>query len=135
MLPVAALGEIEGWPSIRQIARLRRQRAVKRKGAWATENETAWLITSLSSAQASPKALLAFNRNHWAIENNLHRNKDVTLDEDRATSRKDNAPRNIFSLKSVVITICKTLDLSPTLALEAFQDNKNAAIKLFSQFY
>ena len=97
MLPVEAIGKIKGWPSIRQIARVQRQRAVKRKGAWVAENETAWLITSLSAARASPQDLLAFNRSHWAIENNLHRNKDVTLDEDRATNRKDNAPRNIPS--------------------------------------
>ena len=93
VLPAAALGPLlEEWPSVRQIARVTRKREVKRKGVWVATDETAWLITSLSSAQTSAAALLAFNRNHWSIENQLHRNKDVTLDEDKATNRKDNAP-------------------------------------------
>jgi hypothetical protein len=45
-------------------------------------NGTAWLITSLTATEASPKALLSYNRDHGRIENNLHRNKDVTLGED-----------------------------------------------------
>lgn len=137
MLPAAALGPLlKDWPSIQQIARVSRKREIKRKGVWVKTDETAWLIISMSAMQASPAALLAFNRGHWSIENNLHRNKDVTLDEDKATNRKDNAPRNIFSLKALVITLCKILDLSPTLALETFQDDKNAAIALFGRkFY
>ena len=137
VLPAAALGPLlEEWPSVRQIARVTRKREVKRKGVWVATDETAWLITSLSSAQTSAAALLAFNRNHWSIENQLHRNKDVTLDEDKATNRKDNAPRNIFSLKAFVVTLCAKLGLSPTLALETFQDDKNAAIALFGRrFY
>jgi predicted transposase YbfD/YdcC len=65
-----------------------RRREVKRKGQWVSETETAWLITSLTATAASPHALLIYNRDHWRIENNLHRNKDVTLGEDAYTSRQ-----------------------------------------------
>jgi len=75
------------------------------------ENETAWLITSLSADEALPQALLGYNRQHWRIENNLHRNKDVTLGEDGYTNRKDHAPRNIFSLNNLALFVFKTSGL------------------------
>jgi len=82
--------------------------------------ETAWLITSLSAQQASPEVLLGYNRQHWRIENNLHRNKDVALGEDRYTNRKDNAPRNIFSLNNLVLCLFKKSGLTPKKAIEVF---------------
>lgn len=51
--------------------------------------------------EASPQALLTYNRDPWRIENNLHRNKDVTLSEDAYTNCKDQAPRNIFTLNAL----------------------------------
>lgn len=129
MLPVAALGPCRHeWPSVRQIAKIERVRQIKKKGKWVVEHETAWLITSLSADEASPQALLGYNRQHWRIENNLHRNKDVTLGEDGVTNRKDHAPRNIFSLNNLVLWLFKTTGLTPKKALESFQDDKNRAI-------
>jgi hypothetical protein len=110
------------------IAKLERTRAFTKKGKHVIENETAWLITSLSADAASPQDLLGFNRQHWRIENNLHRNKDVILGEDGYTNRKDHAPRNVFSLNNLVLFICKTYGLTPKKAIECFQDNKNPAI-------
>ena len=43
----------------------------------------------------------------------MHRNKDVILGEDGYTNRNDNAPANIFSLTSFVLTILKTVSSSP----------------------
>ena len=120
------------WPSVRQIARVDRTREFTKKGKRVIENETAWLITSLSADEASPQALLSYNRQHWRIENNLHRNKDVALGEDGYTNRKDHAPRNIFSLNNLVLFIFKTSGLTPRKAIESFQDDKNRAVRLFS---
>jgi hypothetical protein len=39
-------------------------RDIKKKGKWVAENETVWLITSLLAQQASPQALLGYNRQH-----------------------------------------------------------------------
>ena len=89
-----------------------------------------FLITSLSRDQASPKQLLDLNRHHWAIENNLHRNKDVLLGEDRVTSRSDHAPGNIAFLNNLVLYLLKRIHLSPTIAIEQCQDNKNLAISI-----
>jgi predicted transposase YbfD/YdcC len=111
-----------------QIAKVESRREVKRKGQWVSENETAWLITSLTATEASPKALLTYNRDHWRIENNLHRNKDVTLGEDAYTNRKDQAPRNIFTLNAIVLELAACFGLSPKIAIERCQDDKNLAI-------
>ena len=89
-----------------------------------------FLITSRSRDQASPKQLLHLNRHHWAIENNLHRNKDVILGEDHATSRSDHAPANIASLNNLVLHLLRRIHPSPTLAIERCQDNKNLAISI-----
>jgi predicted transposase YbfD/YdcC len=128
VLPAEALGPHSEWPSIAQIAKVERRREVKRKGQWVSENETAWLITSLTATEASPKALLTYNRDHWRIENNLHRNKDVTLGEDAYTNRKDQAPRNIFTLNAIVLELAACFGLSPKIAIERCQDDKNLAI-------
>jgi predicted transposase YbfD/YdcC len=111
-----------------QIAKVESRREVKRKGQWVSENETAWLITSLTATEASPKALLTYNRDHWRIENNLHRNKDVTLDEDAYTNRKDQAPRNIFTLNAIVLELAASFGLSPKIAIERCQDDKSLAV-------
>lgn len=90
-----------------------------------------YLITSLSAEQASPQDLLKLNRDHWGIEI-MHRNKDVILGEDAYTNRKDNAPHAIFILNNLVLAILQTVSTSPTKAIEAFQDNRNKAVRLFS---
>jgi hypothetical protein len=77
--------------------------------------------------------LLGYNRQHWRIENNLHRNKDAALGEDRCTNRKDNAPWNIFSLNNSVLCLFKKSGLTPGKAIEAFQDDKNRAIRLVTE--
>ena len=132
MLPAEALGPHEEWPSIAQIAKVERHREVKRKGQWVSEHDIAWLITSLTATAASPQALLIYNRGHWGIENNLHRNKDVTLGQDAYTNRKDHAPRNIFTLHAIVLELVAFFGLSPKIAIERCQDDKNLAIKWLS---
>ena len=94
------------------------------------EEEIVFLITSLSRDQASPEQLLRLNRYHWAIENNLHRNKDMLLGEDRTTSRSDHAPANIASLNNLVLYLLRRIHSSPTLAIERCQDDKNLGISI-----
>ena len=95
------------------------------------KEEIAYLITSLSASEASPKDLLVFNRNHWGIEI-MHRNKDVFLGEDQITSRKDNAPHALFILNNLVLALLKTVSPSPTKAIEALQDDRAIAFSLLS---
>jgi predicted transposase YbfD/YdcC len=129
VLPAEALGPHPEWPTLAQIAKVERRREVKRKSRWVSETETAWLITSLTATTASPQALLIYNRDHWRIENNLHRNKDVTLGEDAYINRKDHAPRDIFTLNAMVLELVAFFGLSPKIAIERCQDDKNLAVK------
>jgi predicted transposase YbfD/YdcC len=130
VLPAEALSKEIGkeWKGLNQIARVTRVREVKKKGVWKIETEVAYLITSLSPETALPQEILAFNRNHWAIENNLHRNKDTLLREDEYTNRSDDAPRNVNTLLNLTLKIFYAMDKSPKLALEKCQDDKNIAI-------
>jgi hypothetical protein len=98
------------------------------------QQEIVYLVTSLAPCQASPKALLQFNRQHWGIEI-MHCDKVVILGEDGYTNRLDNAPSNVFSLIGFALRILKAISPSTTRAIEHFQDNRNRAIRLFSDFH
>ncbi len=116
------------WPTIRSIACISRTREHIRAGQITrTQAETVYLITSLT--RPKPKDILRLNRNHWRIET-MHRDKDVTLGEDRYTNRSDNAPRNIFTLVSATRTLLKRISKSPTKAIEMMQDNRARAIRI-----
>jgi predicted transposase YbfD/YdcC len=89
------------WPSIRQVAEV--TRVVSRKGT--TTTEVVYLITDLSSTQASPKRLLEVVRGHWSIENGSHSVRDVTFGEDRSRLRTGAAPQVLAALRNLVITL------------------------------
>ena len=64
-LPAAAAGIEDEWPTTRQICRVTRWRQRKVNGKWQDPKvEIVYLITSLQR-DASPEALLKFNRGHW----------------------------------------------------------------------
>jgi hypothetical protein len=69
-----------GFPHVLQLARLDRIRELK---GGQQEVETVWVITSLSSEQASAARLLELARQYWSIENGLHYRLDVSAAEDR----------------------------------------------------
>ena len=93
------------------------------------ETEITYLISSM--ATATPETILRLNRNHWQIEI-MHRDKDVTMGEDRYTNRSDHAPRNIFALTSAAITLLKRISKSPTRAIELVQGNRGKAVALIA---
>lgn len=130
-----AAGVDDEWPTAHQICRVSRWRQHKINGEWQNPKvEVVHLITSLNVHDASPQALLSFNRAHWGIEI-MHRDKDVTLGEDGYTNRSDNAPRNVFTILCFARKILKSVSSSLTRAIEQFQDNRNRAVRLFSGFY
>ena len=134
LLPVEALGEEmrKSWPTIRFIARLERRRDHVRGGrVTRTERVTIYRITS--RPRATPKRIMSVNRGHWRIKA-MHRDKDVTLGEDRHTNRldHDHAPQNIFTLTSATRTVLKRISNSPTRAIEAFQTSRTTAIRFLA---
>jgi hypothetical protein len=70
VLPAEALSVEcrDAWQSIRQIDKVERIRHIKKKGKWAAETETAWLITSLPAQQVSPETLLFTTVNTGALK-------------------------------------------------------------------
>jgi predicted transposase YbfD/YdcC len=61
----------------------------------------------LLSTQLSAERMLAVARTHWTIENQLHWVLDVAFDEDRARSRKDNAPQNLALIRKLALNIIR----------------------------
>jgi predicted transposase YbfD/YdcC len=89
------------WPGLTHVWECTRQ--VKRKGE--TTTEVAIGIASLPQEHASAQKLNQYLRGHWGIENGLHRTRDVSFHEDKATIRKGKAPQIMAALKNLVISI------------------------------
>jgi predicted transposase YbfD/YdcC len=87
------------WPGLAQGFELTRER--REKGA--TTVEVVHGITSLKPEKAGAKRLLELTRAHWAIENQLHYVRDVTLGEDACRVRRGVAPQVLAALRIVVV--------------------------------
>lgn len=85
-----------------QIIRCRRRSGTKK---WS--RETCYAVTSLAATQASPAALAAITRGHWAIEDRLHWVRDMDYDEDRSQVRTASGPRVMATLRNLAITILR----------------------------
>jgi len=115
-----------GWQRVRQCFKITRSRTIKKTGE--TTTEVAYGITSLDHERANAKELLALNRAHWAIENNLHWVRDWVFREDTSTIRIGAAPQTVTALRNITLSLLKKIDTSPTIAREICMENKNIAI-------
>lgn len=61
----------------------------------------------LLSTVLPAERMLQVARTHWTIENQLHWVLDVTLAEDAARSRKDNAPQNLALLRKLALNLLR----------------------------
>lgn len=90
------------WPGIQQVFRLQRLRQPKCAPA---STEVVYGITSLLPAQADPNRLLSLTRRHWAIENQLHYVRDVSLREDACRLASPQAQRCMALLNNLVLAL------------------------------
>jgi len=67
--------------------------------------EMEMLISSRPADKMNAAQIQAFRRGHWSIEI-LHYVRDVTFGEDRSTVQKEHAPRNMATLRHLVIGLC-----------------------------
>jgi predicted transposase YbfD/YdcC len=88
-----------------------------------TSAEVAYLVTSLTKAEASPARLLALARAHWSFGNALHWKRDVAMNEDRSRSRAGARP--FASLRHFALAIIRTTGLSTPGVREAFAADTN----------
>ena len=80
------------------------ERQVEHKGR--TLVDVRYAVTSLG-AKADAGRLLGLVRGHWAIENQLHWVRDVTLGEDASQVRKQSAPEVMAGLRNVVLGLLR----------------------------
>lgn len=95
--------EAPDWDSAQQVCRLIHQ--TQRHGEW--QVQVHYKITSLSSAQAGAKDLLALSQGHWGIENRVHYVRDVTLGEDASRIRCGSAPQAMAAIRNLVLTVLR----------------------------
>lgn len=91
------------WPGIQQACRITRTRTLNGR----TNQEVAFVITSLSRRRANAARLLELVRSHWAIENRLHWVRDMTLGEDACRVRTQHAPQLLAALRNLTIAMSR----------------------------
>jgi predicted transposase YbfD/YdcC len=87
------------WPKLSQVVRVERERRVHGE----TTVEVAYYITSLGRDRADAARLGELIRNHWGIENRLHRVRDVTLGEDASRVRCGSSVQVLAAVRNTVI--------------------------------
>jgi predicted transposase YbfD/YdcC len=95
-----ALAEYHEFPGLKGFGRIE---ATRETGGKVT-SETRYFALSWVP---TPEVMLAAVRDHWAIENALHWQLDVSFREDAARNRKDNGPGNIAVLRRRALDVLR----------------------------
>jgi len=74
---------------------------------------------AVMSCRMTAQRMMAVNRQHWSIENNLHWQLDVVFREDDARTRKNYGPQNLSVIRRMALDI-----------LRAHPDNRSIARKM-----
>jgi predicted transposase YbfD/YdcC len=91
------------WPGLAQVFRL--TRTWREHGH--IKQAVRYGITSLAPALGPPDRLLALKRGHWAIENGLHRVKDVSLREDASLIHQGQGPTIMALLRDAAVSLLR----------------------------
>jgi predicted transposase YbfD/YdcC len=89
------------WPGAAQV--FRRERTWREHGT--PHRAVQYGITSLTPAHADPARLLALRRGHWAIENALHRQKDVAFGEDASLIHLGQGPTVMALVRNAALKL------------------------------
>ena len=87
------------FPHARQAIKITRWRKDTATGK--ASRETAYAVTSLTSADATAQDLARLVREHWSIEAH-HHIRDVTFGEDTATSRTGSGPADLATIRAAI---------------------------------
>jgi predicted transposase YbfD/YdcC len=101
----ALLNPTSDWPGLGQVFQLVREVTHLKSGK--TTREVCYGMTSLPPASVSAHRLLALNRKHWAIENQLHYCRDVTFHEDACVLRHPRLAQAIAVLNNLVLGLLR----------------------------
>jgi predicted transposase YbfD/YdcC len=94
------------FPHAAQVAKVVRHRTDTKTGK--KSRETVYVITDLTSRQASPERIAKVLRAHWVIENRLHFVRDTAFREDASKIRTGYGPENMATLRSFAINQLRT---------------------------
>ena len=89
------------FPHAAQVAKITRHRTSLKTRK--RTRETVYVITDLTSREASPERIARLVRSQWVIENRLHFVRDTTFDEDRSQVRTGRGPENMATLRNLAI--------------------------------
>ena len=103
-LPGSMLDDTEWEPLVAAVVRVERNTLIRSAatGQWTTRRETAFYV---SSVILPAKTFASAIRNHWAIENQNHWVRDVTLAEDASRIRVN--PGIMARLRSQTLNIAR----------------------------
>jgi predicted transposase YbfD/YdcC len=102
VVSASRLADKHDFPGIAAVARVELRRRLN--GA----DEPPMVRYFVLSSLLSPAQVICITRSHWGIENQLHWVLDVIFDEDRARSRKDNAPQNLALLRKLALNMLRS---------------------------
>ena len=115
------------WPGVAQVFRL--ERTWEERGR--PHRALRYGITSLGPADADPARLLALRRGHWAIENRLHRQKDIAFGEDASLIHLGHGPTVMALLRDAAITLLHGAGVHRVAArLRAYSQHPDQAVAL-----
>jgi predicted transposase YbfD/YdcC len=100
----AAHVSVLDFPRARQAIKITRWRKDTATGK--ASRQTAYAVTSLTSADATAQDLARLVREQWSIEAH-HHIRDVTFNEDTSTSRTGSGPANLATIRAAVIAAIK----------------------------
>lgn len=127
---LSRLPSLVDFPGVKQIGRITRERFEKGKAT----TETVCIITSLPRRRFNAAALLKLARDHWSIENGVHRVRDVSMGEDACTVSSGNAPQVLAVLRNAAITLIRQSGLDNVAkALRSFAAHPLAALGLLAR--
>jgi len=90
----------QGWPGLRTIVLIERERQLRDK----VQREQAYFISSLP---CDARRLLHCVRHHWSIENSCHWTLDVIFDEDASRVRIGHGPQNFAVIRHFALNLLK----------------------------
>jgi predicted transposase YbfD/YdcC len=93
------------WPSIKGLILVERQREDYGEFTGKPSVQRCFYITSLPQTTAAE--LAGYIRGHWAVENHLHWQLDVTFNEDRSRKRVDHSAENYSRLNRLALNLLK----------------------------
>ena len=98
----SSVGAANRFPGVVALARI-----TSRRRPHGGRSEKPVVRYFLLSTYLPAKRLLQTVRSHWSIENRLHWQLDVVMQEDASRARKDNSPENLAILRRLVLNVAR----------------------------